>query len=85
MSGSLRDSWHAVLRVRVDVGTQLVGGDAVIDRMRDGNNVFGGRNFLFAQIQPLPDVSLPNLAAWQARTNTSSQSNLPPSQLNRTQ
>lgn len=81
-SSGLLDSGHAVLRMRVNVGTQHVGRDTPIDGLRDCYDVFGRRYFFFAEIEPLPDMTLANFTLRHIRNNGICQCHLPIHQIN---
>lgn len=82
-SRGLLDSGHAVLRMRVNIGTQLVRRFSPIGRHGDRDHILRRRRFTLEGVQPLPHMPLLHVAIWVNTANRAGQRDLPAHQLNR--
>lgn len=72
---------HTVSGMRVYIGTQLVWCYLPINCLSNCNYIFSRRHLFFAEVQPFPDMTLANFAAWYVRNNGICQHDLPTYQI----
>lgn len=83
ISGGLLNTRHAVLRMRINIITQLVRCDSPVGNESNRYHVFRRRRFTLEGIQPLPHMPLLHVAAGHYAADGTRQRDLPANQLNR--